>query len=619
LLHNFSDNTNKTDPGAVELVEELDGLPLALSTAGAYLENVSMTLSDYLRHYKTSWLQLQTASPQLESYIDRPLYTTWQITFDRIQQQNPASASLLKLWAYFDRQDVWFGLLQHANSTDDHWIQELTKTELNFNEAAALLCSFGLVDPDRALPQDFGSRGYSVHSCVHSWMVFVLNKEWDNVLARLALRCVAATIPMRNEKESWILQRRLLQHAIRQQEFILEGKGDPKGVEWALNKLGILWCDQGKLAEAEAIYTRALQGYEKAFGPKHISTLGTYNSLGVLYFKQGKLVEAETMYTRALQGREEILGPNHILTLETVNSLGILWCNQGKLKEAETMYTRVLQGYEEAFGPKHISTLGTYNSLGVLYFKQGKLVEAEMMHTRALQGREEILGPNHILTLEMVNSLSILYANQGKLKEAEAMLTRALQGNEEALGLIHISTLYIVNNLGIIYAKQGKLVKAEAMLTRAIQGYEEALGLEHISTLDVVNNLASLYAAQGKLAEAEVMFTRALQGYEEALGPQLVQSYLPALTTIFWFGDLLSRTDRKDKAKGMYARALSGYTIVQGPSSKYCKQLEYRLQALEVTSTKLKTGPDEFTETEAATSSSFERKLRRVGRRLNIR
>ncbi|KAH8757093.1 hypothetical protein BGZ57DRAFT_645583 [Hyaloscypha finlandica] len=90
-------NTSGRKDIAEELIKELDGLPLALSTAGAYLEHVSMTLSDYLRLYKASWLKLQTTSPQLVSYEDRSLYTTWQITFNRIQQQNPASASLLKL------------------------------------------------------------------------------------------------------------------------------------------------------------------------------------------------------------------------------------------------------------------------------------------------------------------------------------------------------------------------------------------------------------------------------------------------------------------------------------------------------------------------------------------
>ncbi|CAG8975658.1 hypothetical protein HYALB_00014088, partial [Hymenoscyphus albidus] len=41
------------------------------------------------------------------------------------------------------------------------------------------------------------------------------------------------------------------------------------------------------------MYQRALQGYEKALGPDHTSTLGTVNNLGNLYSDQGKLVEAE--------------------------------------------------------------------------------------------------------------------------------------------------------------------------------------------------------------------------------------------------------------------------------------------------------------------------------------
>ena len=82
------------------------------------------------------------------------------------------------------------------------------------------------------------------------------------------------------------------------------------------------------------------------------------------------------------------------------------------------------------------------------------------------------------------------------------------------------------------------------------------------------------------------MYTRALQGYEEALGPEGPLSYLPALITMFNFGDLSSRTGQKDVAKNMYTRALSGYRIVQGPSSKWCRELEGRLQELRVASVK---------------------------------
>jgi tetratricopeptide (TPR) repeat protein len=77
---------------------------------------------------------------------------------------------------------------------------------------------------------------------------------------------------------------------------------------WVYHKLGLLYADQGKLAEAGQMYQRALQGYEKALGAEHTSTLQTVQSLGILYTNQGKLAEAEQMHQRALQGYEKALG-----------------------------------------------------------------------------------------------------------------------------------------------------------------------------------------------------------------------------------------------------------------------------------------------------------------------
>jgi len=64
------------DSDAIILTKELDGLPLALATTGAYLDQVTVGFSDYLRLYKQSWVQLQESSPELDSYEDRTLYST---------------------------------------------------------------------------------------------------------------------------------------------------------------------------------------------------------------------------------------------------------------------------------------------------------------------------------------------------------------------------------------------------------------------------------------------------------------------------------------------------------------------------------------------------------------
>lgn len=53
MTNESKNNTNKTDPDAIVLVKEFDGLPLALSTAGVYLEYITISFSDYLRLYKT--------------------------------------------------------------------------------------------------------------------------------------------------------------------------------------------------------------------------------------------------------------------------------------------------------------------------------------------------------------------------------------------------------------------------------------------------------------------------------------------------------------------------------------------------------------------------------------
>ncbi|KAH7413483.1 hypothetical protein BKA64DRAFT_355752 [Cadophora sp. MPI-SDFR-AT-0126] len=516
------------DPDAVSLAKELDGLPLALATAGAYLYQTTRSFSDYLRLYKESWVRLMETSPELSSYEDQTFYSTWYISFDNVKQQNPLSADLLRLWAYFDNQDLWFELLRHSDSEDPEWIRELTKDELSFDSAVRVLSSHGLVEMAMSSQEWLESKGYSIHACVHSWSIHALNQEWNYDLAKLALKFVGAHAPRKEDIQPWLIQRRLLQHAGRCLQMILNSLVPDDDIAWECHRLGLLYADQGKLVEAEQMYQRALAGKEKAWGPDHTSTLDTVNNLGILYKNQGKLVEAEQMYQQALQGYEKALGPDHTSTLDTVNNLGNLYKNQGKLVEAEQMYQRALQGYEKAWGPDHTSTLDTTNNLGILYADQGKLVEAEQMYQQALQGYEKALGPDHTSTLNTANNLGNLYVNQGKLVEAEQMYQRALAGKEKALGPDHPSTLDTVNNLGILYADQGKLVEAEQMYQRALQGYEKALGTDGIITyvpaLNTIWGFGFLFERQADIAKARTMYLKALRGYERVYGPEHAKS-----------------------------------------------------------------------------------------------
>ncbi|TEY32460.1 hypothetical protein BOTCAL_0730g00010 [Botryotinia calthae] len=190
------------------------------------------------------------------------------------------------------------------------------------------------------------------------------------------------------------------------------------------------------------------------------------------------------------------------------------------------------------------------------------------MYFRVLEDYEKVFGSDHTSTFITINNLGILYKNQGKLAEAEKMYHRALEGSEKALGSDYTSTLKIIGNLGNLYSNQGKLAKAEIMYLRVLEGYEKAFGPDHISILIIVGNLGLLYLNQGNLAETKIMYLQVLEGYEKAFGFELALFYLLVLYIISAFGNLFSQTDRKDMAREMYIRALSGYTTVQGPFSK---------------------------------------------------
>ncbi|KAK3340806.1 hypothetical protein B0H65DRAFT_529695 [Neurospora tetraspora] len=225
---------------------------------------------------------------------------------------------------------------------------------------------------------------YSMHPVVHRWISHIQDDAGKRVFLRLAVMLIGFSVPHHTTKNYWVLQQRLLPHAERCLWWMGELEGGECNIEditigHATYSLGNLYSDQGRLEEAETMYQRALEGYEKALGPDHTSTLDTVNNLGLLYKTQGRLKEAETMYQRALEGKEKALGPDHTSTLRTVHNLGNLYKTQGRLNEAEVMYQRALSGYSAALGSSHAKSLLVVKNIASLQFVKGSLSLQELI------------------------------------------------------------------------------------------------------------------------------------------------------------------------------------------------------------------------------------------------
>ncbi|WPJ65110.1 hypothetical protein SMAC4_13869 [Sordaria macrospora] len=453
------------------LDSKLGGLPLALAQAAAYIGEANIPIAKYIDLYEKQWDKLlRNTDSDLLDYDDRSVWTTWTISFNAIETRDKNAGNLLRLWAFVDNREMWHSLLQVARNDQEQWpkwLCDIACDEVKFLNIATLLLRYSMIET-----RESEQSSYSMHPVVHEWISHIQDDDGKRVFLRLAVMLIGFSVPHRTTKNYWVLQRRLLPHAercLRWMGKLEEGECNIEDITIgdATDNLGLLYSDQSRLKEAETMYQRALEGYEKALGPDHTSTLSTVGNLGNLYSDQGRLKEAETMYQRALEGKEKALGPDHTSTLHTVSNLGNLYLNQGQLKEAETMYQRALEGYEKALGPDHTSTLNTVHNLGNLYSDQGRLQEAETMYQRGLEGYEKALGPDHTLTLNTVNNLGILYMTQGRLQEAETMYQRALSGYSAALGSSHAKSLLVKENIASLQLAKGSVSLKELIFKSA--------------------------------------------------------------------------------------------------------------------------------------------------------
>ncbi|KAJ3488172.1 hypothetical protein NLG97_g6245 [Lecanicillium saksenae] len=586
------------DPDVQKLIDTLDGLPLALASAGAYLKRVSMSVASYLRHYHQSWPKLHGSTPNLGSYKDKTLCTTWLMSYQQVEKQNPLAAHLLRWWAYFDNQDIWFELISHKIKDSPSWFYELGD-ELAFNDAMGTLHDYGLVEICSRSTNAIGSQGYSIHSCLHAWTTHVLNNEADADLRCLAVNCVAYCAPSKSQAQFWLLERRLLPH-VKASCATIEWRD--KNLDWAFSNLAVLYVDQDMLIEAEDLQLRALAENERVCGRDHESSLELLDALGCTYGSQGRLKDSERVLLQVVEGKEKVFGPKHPSTLRTLGSLastllrgnktaeteavyrrllaakkergeihtssGIsllhniaaLTGERGELKEAAELFQMVLQWQDRELGASHPTTITTRNNLQRIYVLQGKFQEAECLALPALEDTVKLWGPKSTKTLLALSELGIIHKGLGKLDLAEQMHLLALRGMEEALGANHPEMFKILGNLGNVYVAQGRLEEAEDFCQRALTGNTNVLGLEHPATLFAMQTLGDLYLKQGKAREGEEILQRALKGREKALGAQ----HTSTLLTLGQLARLYLGQDRITEAEDAFLRELSGYEKVFG-------------------------------------------------------
>ncbi len=539
---------------AAAIVAELDGLPLALDQAGAYIEETRCGFAAYQHLYRTRRKDLLQRRGRFP--VDHPesVTATWSISFQQVEQESPAVADLLRLLAFLDPEAIPEEILSEGAAELGPTLIPVAGDALELNAAIGLLLRYSLLRRNPA------ARSLQMHRLVQAVLKDSMESNQQCLWAERAIRGSNRAFPD-VELNTWAQCQRILPHAQISAVHLAEYKlafpeaarllnqaanylstharyaqAEPllqqalaireqvleavhPDIAATLNDLGVLYLTQGKYQQAEPLLQQAREIREQVLGLEHPATAASLNNLALLYYTQGLYQLAEPLYQQTLAIRQRVLAPEHPAIAKTFNNLALLYRSTGQYVQAADIYQQALNIQEQVLGPHHPDVAQTLYNLARLYRAQGKYLEAEPVYQRALTICQEVFGPGHPRVAQILYGLAKLYNSQGKYLQAEDLAQQALSIQEERLGSEHPEITYTLGLLAKLYKTQQKLEVAAEFNARALRIREQTSDANHPHIALLNNNLAELYHAQGKYREAEPFIHKSLAIHRKVLGP----------------------------------------------------------------------------------------------------
>jgi hypothetical protein len=422
---------------ALELADELGGLPLALEQAAAYIQATGDILAGYLESFQQRRPDM-LARGEATGY-DSTVKATWSLAFGELEQSAPQAVGLLRLLAYCAPEAVPLRLLLRPRPglADDFGeeialvLTQLLEEPLAAGDAISALRRYSLI----SLPAE---RSVSVHRLVQAVTVDQMPAELAAGWRKAAAAVIEAAIPADPQRpETWTDFAALLPHVR------VALAADTDGMQRIASYVG----SSGGYAAARDLQQKIADARERVLGGEHRDTLQARHELARWTGEAGDAAAARDQFAALLPARERVFGPEHPDTLQARHELA-RWTGQaGDRAAARDQFAALLSVRERVSGPEHPDTLQAGGYHAYWTGEAGAPAAARDLFAALLPVAERVAGPKHPDILIARGNLARWTGEAGDPAAARDQLAALLPVAERVAGPEHPGTLTARGNL----------------------------------------------------------------------------------------------------------------------------------------------------------------------------
>lgn len=203
------DTTEAKYIAAQDISRLVDGLPLALEQAGAYIEETACGISRYLRLYRARSDEMRRLRSGPVPDYPEAVATTWDVSMQAVQAINPAAAELLQFFAFLSPDAIPEEIITKGAPHLGPILQPVAADPMRLNTAVKELLKYSLIRRDTDRNTD--TSLFTIHHLVQDVQKDAMDSTSQRQWAERVVRAVSLTF-LHVTSNDWQLHQALLPH-----------------------------------------------------------------------------------------------------------------------------------------------------------------------------------------------------------------------------------------------------------------------------------------------------------------------------------------------------------------------------------------------------------------------